>query len=240
MGSSLAGRRSHPRTVTMVQDMNRLAQDMRRYGLAAEPVMLDEHGGPVDCVLMAMGEESPDLAGTTALLRIRDDVMVVENLEPAGDPAFRAMVNERIEHHLGQLCRRIAAAGSDEGFVDARGRRHLCSNIMAYPSGMREWHASPRADGDMSGLEERGRVLVAAAAMAIVLTIGLVAMDLAHPFVLVLVPGVALWAWTMMRHARDGAGMASGASTYAEHVRRAKAQAASITTAAIRARGFSN
>ena len=224
----------------MTHDMNRLAQDMRRYGAAAEPVMLDENGARVECVVMAMGEESPDLAGTTALLRIADDVMIVENLEPAGDPAFRAMVNERIEHHLGELCRRVAAAEWDGGFVDATGQRLRAVNVMAYPSVMREWHGGPRASADMSGFDERARMLVAAAAFAVVMTVGLVAFDLAHPFVLVLVPGVALWAWTMVRDGRGRAGVTSGASTYAEHVRRAKAQAASITTAAIRARGLSN
>lgn len=210
--------------------------DLRLYAKVDDVRFVDaDTGETVDRIVVPLDTVSEDLADTRAVISVSGGAAVVTSMEPAGDPVFRAMPNAGIEVALRDAFRSIAALGMGGGFYsDAEGRRIQAEHLILYPPTMHEMRPPALKD------EGRTRRLIAAACAVIAMTVVLVASGMADPFVLLLVPGVTMWAWTIRREMRNRALVISVAPSYNEHVRRADRQSRSIAAAASRARGLTN
>lgn len=218
----------------MTGDVQRIAHEMRRYGPTAEPTLLDASGAALASVTLTLFD--PDLPDATVRLGVRDGALVVEALEPAGHPMYRALVNAAIEDRLHVLLRSLCASGA----VDVDGARVAVRGAHVYPRIMSEWHPTPSGLRRLEEWRRKGPLTAVAGFLACIATVALVLADLAHPIVILPVPGLAIWSWATLRRARSGGDVVQGASTHAEHVRRARAQAGSIDAAVNRARGLSH
>jgi hypothetical protein len=218
----------------MTGDVQRIAHEMRRYGPTAEPTLLDASGAVLASVTLPISD--PDLPGATVRVGVRSGALVVEALEPAGHPMYRAIVNAAIEERLRVILRSLCCSGA----VDGEGARVAARHAHVYPRIMPEWHPTPSGLRRLEEWRRRGPLMAVAGFLACLTTVALVLADLAHPVVILPVPGLAIWSWATLRRARSGGDVVQGASTHAEHVQRARAQAGSIDTAVNRARGLSH
>lgn len=218
----------------MTGDVQRIAHEMRRYGPPADTTLLDDSGTSLASVTLPL--DDPDLPEATVRIAVRDGALVVEALEPAGHPMYKAIVNAAIESRLRIVLKSLCCAGG----TDASGVRISVRDGVVYPAAMPEWHPTPSGLRRLEDWRRKGPVMAAAGLLACLAAIALVMAGLAHPIVILPVPGLAFWSWGLLRRARSGAGVVAGAASHAEHVGRARAQTASIATAASRARGLSH
>lgn len=218
----------------MTGDVQQIAHEMRRYGPTAVPALLDASGSPLACATLPLVDA--DMPDATVRVGMRDGTLVVEALEPTGHPMYRALVNAAIEERLRVLLRSLCASGA----VDVNGARVSARDACVYPQVIPEWHPTPSCLRCLEEWRRKGAAMAVAGFLACLATISLVLVDLAHPIVILPVPGLAIWSWATLRRARSDGNVVQGAETHAEHVQRARAQAGSIDTAVNRARGLSH
>jgi hypothetical protein len=197
-------------------------------------LLVDAHR-PVETVRLDLGEYSQDLRGGDVEIAVEDGGLVVRALHPEGHAMFRAMPNDGIEHHVRLAMRALLLATADHPIRDIDGRRVTATDCTLYPAHMED---APRIPADHAGRDAKTRLVVTAGILAILMTGILIGAGLAHPLVLLLVPGVGIGAWSLLQATRAHGG-AMSLPDYPTHLRRGRAQARSISRAASRARGLS-
>lgn len=220
--------------------MNEMAKAMMTYRDVSEPRLMDADSGlQIDSVAIPLGGVSADLDGTHAVLTVSDGVVVVDSLVPHGAAAFKATPNAMIEDVVRQALRAMVALGSGrQPLVDGDNRRVTVDKVLLYPDVMHDIEIPRDGWREARDSLRRNGIIVKAVAAAIIAAIILVYLGFADPTVLILIPGLILWCWSLMLASRTQTLIMEGAPSYKEHVRRARMQSRSIAMAASRARGL--